>query len=72
LQLKKSQPFGDLFLFLNNNNVATPKAFCHSPVAMKPIKISLTLEPIKQRIHFAPATKYFADKKKKQNKKACR
>ena len=31
---KKSQHGGNLFLFLNNNNVATPKVFCHSPVAM--------------------------------------
>jgi len=61
-----------VFLFLSNNYVAAPKAFCHSPAAMKRIKISLALEPIKQRIHFAPATKYFADKKKKQNKNACR
>jgi hypothetical protein len=72
LSRKKSQHGENLFLFLSNNYVATPKAFCHSPVAMKRIKISLTLEPIKQRIHFAPATKYFADKKKKQNKNACR
>jgi hypothetical protein len=36
------------------------------------MKIQFTLKPVKQRIHFAPATKYFVDKKKKQNKNACR
>jgi len=36
---------------------------------MKRMKIVLTLKPIKQRIHFAPATKFFADKKKKTEQK---
>jgi hypothetical protein len=34
--------------------------------------IILTLKPIKERIRFAPKTKSFSDKKKKQNKNACR
>jgi len=72
LARKKSQHGENLFLFLSKKDLAVPKVFCHSLVAMKRIKIVLTLEPIKQRIHFAPATKFFADKKKKQNKNACR
>lgn len=57
---------------IKKKRLVAPKTFCHSPVAMKRIKINLTLAPVKQRIHFAPATRFFTDKKKKQNKNACR
>lgn len=43
-----------------------------SVILVLDMKIQFTLQPVKQRIHFAPATKYFVDKKKKQNKNACR
>jgi hypothetical protein len=54
---------------LSNKMFDRSWGFWYSFAAMK---IQFTLPPVKQRIHFAPATKYFVDKKKKQNKNACR